>query len=511
MRRRGTLSTMATESSVDDLASDLARLASSMEMLTMSDAGGRLEDTRAWIVRTIHGYLIPRIEHPSMPITVVFAGPTGVGKSTLLNSVAGGEHSVAGPLRPTTRSPLVLAHDTHAGRYGTIGGVECQVVTGRAPILEELTLVDTPDIDSTSIEHRAIAETMIDNADVVVYVTSASRYADLVPWEVLRRAHSKGVPVINVLNRIRSTTSGALADYSSRLRAEGLVAPVVAVHEHHMARGAQSVPLIVIQELRDSLVDVVEERREGTAHAVDSVLQSVLARAGEVLAEVSETATISIDLTSQVKDELKVDIDRINSRLRPNPGGALDLGPLISLASRMWRTKGMVRRRLPPALAVARSHALVDASLAGAIDTDIRLQLGSESLIGDDENAMVPTNTYTAVGAAVGAWHQDLDGMPMIRGAIDPSLASLLLARFCVESHDPKLEDVLALLKGPGSLAEVVSYARQRLAVHLVPIYTSVEYQVTSRLGIVVSADDAIYRAKVSHSAVVARSSLAHV
>ena len=248
MRRRGTLSTMPTKPAIDDLASDLARLASSLEMLTISDTdGGRLEGTRDWIVRTIHGYLIPRIEHPAMPMTVVFAGPTGVGKSTLLNSVAGGEHSIAGPLRPTTRSPLVLAHDAHASGYGTIGGVECQVVTGRAPILEELTLVDTPDIDSTSIEHRAIAETMIDNADVVVYVTSAARYADLVPWEVLRRAHAKGVPVINVLNRIRSTTSGALADYSSRLRTEGLVAPVVAVHEHHMARGAQSVPMIVIQ------------------------------------------------------------------------------------------------------------------------------------------------------------------------------------------------------------------------------------------------------------------------
>ena len=43
-----------------------------------------------------------------------------------------------------------------------------------------------------------MAETMIDNADIVVYVSSALRYADLVPWEVLRRAHSRGVPVIQV-------------------------------------------------------------------------------------------------------------------------------------------------------------------------------------------------------------------------------------------------------------------------------------------------------------------------
>ncbi len=502
---------MVNESRPDDLTTDLSRLAMSMEALTISEAtdGGRLVDKRDWVVRTIRGYLIPRIENPTGPMTAVFAGPTGAGKSTLLNSVANSDHSVAGPLRPTTRAPLVLASAAHADGYASIGDVQCQVVVGRAPILNELTLVDTPDIDSTSIEHRAIAETMIDNADVVVYVTSAGRYSDLVPWEVLRRAHSRGVPVVHVLNRIRSSSSGALPDYNSRLHSEGFRSGVVAVHEHHMARGAQTLPRVVIQELRDRLVDVVGARKAGSVDTVHSVLDATMSEAGDVIAGVDETATAGVDATSHFKSELAVDLDRIKTRLRPSPGGSLELGPLWDLSGRRLRTSGMVRRRLPSSLAVARSHTLVDASLASAIDTDIRMQLGRQSQSRPDQGDRMPADTHTAVGVAIRAWHQDLDDMPMVRGAIDSHLASLLLARLCVEG-DESLAGILYLLKGPGELAEQAVFARQRLVLHLGPVYTSVEYQVTSRLGMAMSADDAIYRARVSLSAVMARSSFAY-
>ncbi|HEY4606137.1 MAG TPA: GTPase, partial [Acidimicrobiia bacterium] len=136
-----------TQATIDDLAIDLGRLASALDALVIPDLSdrGRLAAKRNWMVRTIKDYLIPRIEDPAVPLTVVFAGPTGAGKSTLLNSVAGSEHSVAGPLRPTTKAPLVLSSKTRAAAYTSIGGIACRVVTGRAPILDELTLVDTPD------------------------------------------------------------------------------------------------------------------------------------------------------------------------------------------------------------------------------------------------------------------------------------------------------------------------------------------------------------------------------
>ena len=187
---RARIPEIVDEPTRDDLAGDLEYLASSLETLPIADIpeNGRLIARRDWIIRTIRDYLLPRMGDHTAPLIVVFAGPTGAGKSTLLNSVTGAAHTLAGPLRPTTKDPLVLSSETRAGEYRHIGGVVCDVVTGRAPILEELILVDTPDIDSTAVEHRAMAETMIDNADVVVYVSSALRYADLVPWEVLRQS-----------------------------------------------------------------------------------------------------------------------------------------------------------------------------------------------------------------------------------------------------------------------------------------------------------------------------------
>jgi energy-coupling factor transporter ATP-binding protein EcfA2 len=503
---------MVTESRPHDVVTDLVRLATSLEALSIpaTTDRDRLGARRDWILRTIRGYLIPRIEDPTGPMVVVFAGPTGAGKSTLLNSVAGGDHSIAGPLRPTTKAPLVLASRDHAASYSTIGGVGCRVVTGRAPILGELTLVDTPDIDSTSLEHRAIAETMIDNADVVVYVTSASRYADLVPWEVLRRAHSRGVPVVPVLNRIKSSTSGALADYKTRLLAEGLTSEVVAVHEHHLAKGAQSVPLAVIQELRDRLVDVVSARRAGTTDAVRSVLETTLDEVGDVIGRVNEMATDTIDATDRARGELLVDLDRLLTRLRTNAGAHLDLAPLASLASRWFRIGWLVRRNLPPAAAIAANHRLLDASLVATVDADIRRQVGGGSPIQREQASQLLGDTHSAVKAAIATWHQDLDDFPQVIGAIDRRLASLLLARCSVEGHDPEMDAVFDLLTGSDDVAASVAWARERLEVHLLPVYSGVEYQVTSQLAMGVATDDALYRARVSLSAVIARSSFAH-
>jgi len=512
MRRRGTISTMVTESRQHDVVTDLARLATSLEALTIPVTGDRdrLGARRDWIVRTIQGYLIPRIEDPTGPMTVVFVGPTGAGKSTLLNSVAGGEHSVAGPLRPTTKAPLVLAAADHAASYATIGGIDCKVVAGRAPILAELTLIDTPDIDSTSLEHRAIAETMIDNADVVVYVTSAARYADLVPWEVLRRAHSRGVPVVHVLNRIKSSASGALADYTSRLRAEGLTSRVVAVHEHHMAKGAQAVPLAVIQELRDRLVDVVGARQAGSADAVRSVFETTMDEVGDVIGRVDDLATHSNDAANRARDELLVDLDRALARLRSNASGPLELGPLASLSSKWFRIGWMVRQRRPSVAAIAASHALLDASLVATFDADIRMQLGGDTPMSRFQASQLLGDTHSAAKAAIAAWHHDLDDLPVIRGAIDQGLSSLLLARSCVQGRESQIDAVFDLLTGSDDLVTPVGEARRLLALHLAPVYSDVEYQVTSRIGMEVATDDALYRARVSLSAVIARSSFAN-
>ena len=51
----------------------------------------------------IEGSVRPRAADVDAPLLVLLLGPTGAGKSSLLNTIAGAEVSKAGVLRPTTR------------------------------------------------------------------------------------------------------------------------------------------------------------------------------------------------------------------------------------------------------------------------------------------------------------------------------------------------------------------------------------------------------------------------
>ena len=63
-------------------------------------------------------------------------------------------------------------------------------------------VIDAPDIDSVERDNRELADLLLEAADLCVFVTTATRYADLVPWQVLRRAQERGLPLVVLLNRV---------------------------------------------------------------------------------------------------------------------------------------------------------------------------------------------------------------------------------------------------------------------------------------------------------------------
>jgi GTPase SAR1 family protein len=495
-----------------DLAQDLDYLATSLEALPIENGvdDARLVARRDWIVRTIRQYLIPRFEHPAAPLIVVFAGPTGAGKSTLLNSITGHDHTLAGPLRPTTKEPVVLSSEERADDYRRIGGVSCDVVTGRAPILEELILVDTPDIDSTSIDHRAMAETMIDNADVIVYVNSALRYSDLIPWEVLRRARSRGVPLIPVLNRIRASSRGALPDYTSMLHAGGLDGDVVAVQEHHVDPGAQAISSPAIQELRDRLVSVIEARRAGAADMVRSVFDSALDQTREVIDVAAASVDHEVIRRSDVRELLGVDLTRIGSRREAGRGTGLDLRPLAELGTKRFRTKRMIRRRAPSPVDVARSIGTFDEALIAAVDSDIRRQIHAGDLIRGEDRMGLLSDTHLATRGAVAGWRVDLLGSPPVAASIDPPLVALALGASCLETPDRALTEVMHLLAPGLDPRGEAAFAAGMLTERLSPVYAMAENRVNSRLSGAAATRRSIERVKAHRWAVIARSSFAN-
>ncbi len=117
-------------------------------------------------------------------LVVLLMGGTGVGKSSLLNALAGGSVAIASFTRPTTRDPVVYHHkDIRPDRLPEELR-KCRLVAHDRPALAQKILVDTPDLDSNEPENRDKLELVLPLADVVLYVGSQEKYHDQAGWEM---------------------------------------------------------------------------------------------------------------------------------------------------------------------------------------------------------------------------------------------------------------------------------------------------------------------------------------
>jgi energy-coupling factor transporter ATP-binding protein EcfA2 len=193
------------------------------------------EDARrvaAALVAQLDDYLLPRLARLDAPLLVVVGGSTGAGKSTLVNSLVQARVSPAGVLRPTTRSPVLVCHPADAAwfrqrdllpgliRTSTPGNRPDTLQLVAAPALTAgLAFLDAPDIDSVVDANRALATQLLAAADLWLFVTTAARYADAVPWELLRTARLRGTVIALVLDRVPPEAKDEVANHLSEMLA----------------------------------------------------------------------------------------------------------------------------------------------------------------------------------------------------------------------------------------------------------------------------------------------------
>ncbi|HEY0189412.1 MAG TPA: dynamin family protein [Cellulomonas sp.] len=219
---------------VDDLLRDVRNTAFPLGVPEVEVA--RASRTR--LIDQLADHLLPRLRELSAPAIVVVAGSTGAGKSTLVNSLVGEEVSAAGVLRPTTRRPVLVHHPDDAElllAHPVTDAVEV-VASDRVP--RGIALMDAPDLDSVLETNRRSAQRLLEAADLWLFVTTAARYGDALPWRVLGGAAARGASVAMVLNRVDPaalpTVRGDLLD---RLRSHGMqgsplfVVPDIGPHE----------------------------------------------------------------------------------------------------------------------------------------------------------------------------------------------------------------------------------------------------------------------------------------
>ena len=155
----------------------------------------------------LDGFVLPRLADIDAPLLVLLLGPTGAGKSSLLNTIAGAEVSKAGVLRPTTKDAVLYTSESDSnrilgsGRLAAIAKERLRLAAAPASA-DGVAVIDAPDIDSVERDNRELADVLVEISDLCVFVTTATRYADLVPWEVLRRVRERGLPLVVVLNRV---------------------------------------------------------------------------------------------------------------------------------------------------------------------------------------------------------------------------------------------------------------------------------------------------------------------
>src|SRR5215207_4302272 len=114
----------------------------------------------------VRGHVRVRAASLDAPLVVLLVGPTGAGKSTIFNTIAGRAASPTGVLRPTTRNAVVLVHpaDHDALVEGALAGVppdQVRFVTDDE-IEPGRVLVDAPDIDSLEHANRALTDRLVE-------------------------------------------------------------------------------------------------------------------------------------------------------------------------------------------------------------------------------------------------------------------------------------------------------------------------------------------------------------
>ena len=107
-----------------------------------------------------------------------------------------------------------------------------------------LALLDSPDIDSVVEANRALSRQLLAAADAWLFVTTAARYADAVPWELLQAARDRGTALSLVLDRVPPEAVGEVGRAPARddRRARPRRTRELLVVEEASSRAAGSAP-----------------------------------------------------------------------------------------------------------------------------------------------------------------------------------------------------------------------------------------------------------------------------
>ncbi len=330
------------------------------------------------------------------PAVVVLYGGTGVGKSTILNTLAGKAVTETSVRRPCTTEPLLYHHRSataalegpdflpaYTKKAATpgqpkAGSMAVELLAHDEAALASVVLVDAPDYDSVEKENRRVAEDLYRLADLLIFVVNPSKYADEESWKAIRRAKADGKACAFVFNRAEpgdaaledfrrllegadvvelprdpaAASAGMLADPAARGRLEEILKRFL------LGDAADRLRLAELRRswraLSDSLDDPVLVAMRAAAVAI---------RSGRAVAA-AEAKVAEKALVDEVKLDQSNDLERVSQAVRDHLFSVIGflsnkvIGPLTALFDRVTGSLGRALSKNKPAIenALARVH-----------------------------------------------------------------------------------------------------------------------------------------------------------
>jgi hypothetical protein len=336
-----------------------------------------------------------RLGFPADAFVIALVGGTGVGKSSLLNGLAGADVSAASVRRPTTASPVAwlpgASVDALRPVLDWLGVAPGDRRMSERNADEAIAILDLPDLDSIEPDHRRRVEEVLPRVDGVIWVTDPEKYHDaLLHDDFLARwlpRLGRQLVVINKSDRLAPDDGEQLRrDLQRDIERLG-----------RTPDGAASRPRVVLAttrrsadapdglaEVRRWLAEGVEAKQVVRARLIATIRATIdgLARAAGIQPAEPERAILSAAARETALERATgallrvVDLPALRrqavaaTRARARARGA---GPLGGLTSRLFRWSGRQARVADPASYLARWR---DRGTTGAAVGELRSVLG---------------------------------------------------------------------------------------------------------------------------------------
>lgn len=324
-----------------------------------------LDTTRATAVRE---EAAERLGLVADAYVLALVGGTGVGKSSLLNALAGRIVSEAGVRRPTTSVPVAWVASSAATRVAPLldrlGASERRLHDAEA--LDGVVVLDLPDLDSLEPANRATVERVLPRVDAVAWVTDPEKYADALLHDgFLRRwvpRLDRQVVVVNKADRLAGDAGDQVRAHLGRVLASELAGTGSSRPDVLLVSAAGGPDGIApfrawLFERIDAKAVVAGRLASATLEAVES-----LARAAGAWGETGRRPLIDSERRGRALDATVAEVLRVvdlrgaerqavaATRAAARPRGA---GPLGGLTAFVYRASGRERRLADPGVYLA--------------------------------------------------------------------------------------------------------------------------------------------------------------